>query len=262
MRILPLAYAHVVFVQVKLSVYKLQSETCEGGSIRPRLFLGENLPSRFIEPLKCLGYEIRLLPPYSRLSSPVATHPDMLMCQIGEKNFIPKDYYTLNKEKFEGVKVVAIDADVKEKYPNDVCFNALVMEDCVYGRTDVICKEILESASKSVFVKQGYAACSTLIVSNNAAITADKSIASALTANGVDVCLIEQGNIRLDGYDYGFIGGASLKLADNTVAFFGNIKYHQSFDLISDFLEKYKIRSISLSDEPLIDFGGGKCFLY
>jgi len=242
-----------------LSVYKLQSETCEDGCIRPQLFLSEKIPKHLTNQLEELGYVIRKLAPYKNLEAPVASHPDMILCLIDGKLFVPQDYYVENRGVFDGVSLCPLNADVRPKYPMDVRFNALIMNGCVYGRTDVICDEILKSVNKYVFVKQGYAACSTLVLSQTAAVTADRSIAEALLKNGIDVCTIEQGHIALEGYDCGFIGGASVRLNDNTVAFFGDIKYHPDHDKISEFAKKHNVRLISLSDEPLCDFGGGKC---
>lgn len=242
-----------------MSVHKSPSETCEGGVFRPRLFLGGNLPARCACRLKDMGYDIRLLPPYKNLQRPVATHPDMLLSTVGDKIFVPRDYFLKNEEVFDGVCVTLVDADVRPEYPWDVRMNALIMGDTLFGRVDVICKEILESVKAHVFIKQGYAACSTLVIAENAAVTADRSIAKALTERGVDVCLIEQGHIALDGYDFGFIGGASVRLQNDTVAFFGDLKYHPDHKKISEFAKKHQTQLISLSDEPLADYGGGKC---
>ena len=184
----------------------------------------------------------------------------MLICQVDERLFLPKDYYEENKTLFDEVDATWIDISLQPKYPGDVCFNALVMGNTVYGRTDVICDSILKCVPNHVFVKQGYAACSTLLIGENAAVTADRTIAKALIQNGVDVCLIEQGNIVLDGYNCGFIGGASIKLSGDCVAFFGDIKYHPSHEKIREFANAHNVRLIALSDEPLIDFGGGKCY--
>lgn len=226
--------------------------------IRPRMFLGANLPISYQKSLEELGFEVRLLPPYRKLQTPVATHPDMLMCQVNDTLFVPRDYYLENKSVFDGVCVTPVDAHIQPEYPSDVCMNALIMGDTIYGRVDVICREVLESVKKHVFTKQGYGACSTLVIAQNAAVTADKSIAEALLQNGVDVCLIQQGHIILEGYNYGFIGGASVRVFADCVAFFGDLSKHPDYEKMRDFANKYQTRLLSLSDAPLEDFGGGK----
>lgn len=62
-----------------------------------------------------------------------------------------------------------------------------------------------------VNINQGYARCSTLILNNRTAVTADISVKNALEKDGAKVLLISSGDIKLEGYDYGFIGGASGK---------------------------------------------------
>jgi len=227
--------------------------------IRPRMFLGENLSLTCQKAIEALGYEVRLLPPCKELQAPVATHPDMLMCQIGDTLIVPRSYYLENKSVFDGVCVTLADVSIQPEYPRDVCMNALIMGDTLYGRVDVICGQALDMVKNHVFTKQGYAACSTLKITENAAVTADKSIAKALSQNGVDVCLIRSGHIKLDGYDYGFIGGASVKLLDGSVAFFGDLSGHPDHEKIQKFAQKHNTRLISLSDDPLEDHGGGKC---
>ena len=55
--------------------------------------------------------------------------------------------------------------------------------------------------------------------------------------------------------EYGFIGGASGKIAPDKIAFMGDISLHPEYDRIKRFLYKRDIEPISLSDEPLTDFG-------
>ena len=75
--------------------------------------------------------------------------------------------------------------------------------------------------------------------------------------DGVDVLVISSGNIVLEGYDYGFIGGASGKLNDESVIFFGNIKKHPDYRAIKAFLYKHKSNMIiACEDMPLTDIGG------
>ena len=233
-------------------------KACEDGIIRPRLFLGENVPLHFIKALESLGCEVRLLPPCESLPMPVSTHADMLLCEHLGTLFLPLDYYQKNAELFSKVNVAPLNGSLMPSYPWDVRLNALIMADMIVGRTDVIFKEVLDRFEKRVFVKQGYAACSTLVISDSAAVTADKSIANALEANGVDVCMISSGHIALEGYSYGFIGGAGVRVFDDLIAFFGDLDAHPDGEKIAAFAQKHKVGVISLSKDPLTDYGGGK----
>ena len=69
--------------------------------------------------------------------------------------------------------------------------------------------------------------------------------------------LIPSGDIKLEGYDYGFIGGASGKISDNTVVFFGNAEMHPCYSSIRELCLKNKIAiKILCKNMPLTDVGG------
>ena len=92
-------------------------------------------------------------------------------------------------------------------------FNAAPVGRFIFGREDSMSRHILQvSAGKGmriVDVRQGYARCSTVIVGDSAIITQDRGIAGRARECGIDVLLVRPGHVRLDGYDTGFIGGAS-----------------------------------------------------
>ena len=73
--------------------------------------------------------------------------------------------------------------------------------------------------------------------------------------NGFDCLLIAKGDVSLPGHEYGFIGGASAKISESEVLFFGDITKHRDYKKIADFIKKYGYEIISL-DFPLTDFGG------
>lgn len=239
-------------------MYNQHNETREGGcNIRPRLFLGESVSPKQLSGLENLGFDVKVIPTDPLLAKSVRTHPDMLICKAGDRLVMTKDYYEKNASCFEGVPVTTTQSTYTDKYPGDVILNALIIGDTVYGRVDVICQEILDTCPRHVLVKQGYAACSCAKIADRAVITADKSLASALKNDGIDVCVIDSGNILLEGYGYGFIGGASVKLDNETVAFFGKIEDHPCYDQMRKFADDHGVSLISLSDEPLTDCGGG-----
>ncbi len=109
-----------------------------------------------------------------------------------------------------------------------MALNCLYISGKLYGREeaiDVSVKKItaMKNGIEIVDVKQGYTRCSTAVIGKNSAITADSTIYNALTKNGIDVLKIDSGSVRLDGYGYGFIGGACTMIDDDTVAFFSVI---------------------------------------
>lgn len=227
------------------------------------ILVGAFLSQKYIASLGSLGYNIIKLPPCSSLPEPVCDHPDMIM--LYDKNrcelIMPRVYYNENEAFFQnlentlGLKIVKEDIDLGNKYPCDVFYDALCVKNTVYGKEGFVSPEILKRHSRFVPVNQGYARCSTAVLGKECAVTSDMGIASALRGDGIDVLIIESGNIDLSGYGYGFIGGAGGALDDNTYCFFGDIKKHPEGEKIIRFAEKHKIKTVSLSDTVLSDNG-------
>ena len=145
-------------------------------------------------------------------------------------------------------------------YPNNVLLNCLFLGNRLYGKLSAIDETVLEYCKEQeielVNVNQGYTRCSTLVVNDNAVITADPSIEDALRKNGVEVLRISQGQIRLVGFDYGFIGGCSGRI-NNTIFFFGNIREHSDCSGIKDYIMQHNSKiEILCENMPLTDIGG------
>ena len=86
-------------------------------------------------------------------------------------------------------------------------------------------------------------------------ITDDKSIFDALSVYSLECLMISKGDVNLPGHDYGFIGGASGKISETEVLFFGDVTKHRDYKKMADFIEKHGCKIVSL-DFPLTDFGG------
>ncbi len=107
-----------------------------------------------------------------------------------------------------------------------------------------------------VTVSQGYARCAAAIVDDHSIITADAGVSRAAKAAGMDVLDIAPGHIALEGFEYGFIGGASLKIRDDTLAFTGTLDKHPDRERIFRFLADHGQKHIFLTDGPIFDIGG------
>ena len=222
------------------------------------MFLSSLLPQSIKDALK-EEFELCLLPPFEKLPVPVATHPDMLIFKSKEKLIVHGEYLSENRGLFENFRDIIRPSEeqILPSYPNDVLLNALLMGDTLFARRDSISKIILARHPYLVNVKQGYSACSCCKLSQHALISADRGIAARAQELGLSVLLISPGSIALDGYDYGFIGGASFIWKDR-VYFFGNPESHPDWKSIHQFINKHN-RQITVLDPslPLTDFGGG-----
>ena len=103
--------------------------------------------------------------------------------------------------------------------------------------------------------KQGYARCCTCVVDEGAIITSDRGIAAAARKKGIEVLEISAGHIALEGFPYGFIGGASFKLEKNILAFTGTLDRHPDREAIGQFLFLRKVHPVYITQEPVFDIG-------
>ncbi len=202
--------------------------------------------------LFAFGYELIKLPPSKYLQKPVASHPDMLVFVDGDRLITHKKYYVEAKEAVDeiiskcGLSLVLSNEEWRADYPHDVLFNAAK----VGGK--LICREKSTSTlirGERVNVKQGYAKCSACIVGDGI-ITADRSIARAWD----DTLLLDTSCVLLDGYDEGFIGGASGDDGEH-IFFCGDITKHPQYKEIEAFCRAHGRKPVSLSKAPLYDYG-------
>ncbi|NLK39268.1 MAG: hypothetical protein GX303_03325 [Clostridiales bacterium] len=216
--------------------------------------------------LKRYGYRPITFPPYRRLSPPVESHPDLFLFVRGDTLLTFRDYYESCAAPAFGqllslhpeLDLLLTDELPKETYPDDILMNAAPVGAFLFGRLDKLSPALLALArkegAKPVHVAQGYARCSVAIVSENAIITADHSIMRAAEKRGIEVLLIRPGHIRLEGVDYGFIGGTG-GTDEKNVYFCGDITAHPDFAAIDAFCKRQGKRPIPLSKEPLTDVG-------
>ncbi len=145
-------------------------------------------------------------------------------------------------------------------YPFDCKLNCLFMRDfCLSHETALngeIRRFLFNREVHQINSKQGYSRCSVAVVSNNAVITADMGLARLLEGQGIEVLLVPFGEIRLKGYDSGFIGGSCFLIENNELSFFGKVSETSFYKDIKDFCNKNDVEITELTDEPLTDCGG------
>ena len=214
------------------------------------------------------GYRVITLPPFSKLSEAVASHPDMLIKRIGNEYISYADYCEEASYVFSDLSVLTAGSgarfsfsadEVSKKYPADVGLNALKMNGKLFCRKASASEMLLRYAEKAgldiVNVNQGYPACTVLKLSESAAITSDAGMAKTLEKHGIRVTLIAAGSISLPPHEYGFIGGAG-EVDGDKLYFFGNPILHPDADKIVAAAKAEGLTVVSLSNLPLRDLGG------
>ena len=232
----------------------------------PLVLIGENSDLNIINALQHQNFEVILLPADDRLAPQVSSHADMLIFTIDSTVFCNEDYYKKHTSIFNliknyGYEINHSEFEISAEYPNDIALNQAVIRKNLFGYEKKCAKSILNYANSHEYsytpIKQGYAKCSTLILGDKAIISADTGIINLAKKLKVNAWQIKNAanEIKLDGYDYGFIGGASAVYKDN-VFFFGDLMLHSQGKEITEFCSNNGFTTISLTNKPLYDIGG------
>lgn len=187
-----------------------------------------------------MGFELELVFPMAEIDEAIACHPDIYMCHLG------KTVYLGDSSK------------LTHDYPGHAIYNGCSTGKYFIHNLKITDNKLLEEVKAMglipIHVAQGYAKCSCIVVDENSIITADMGIAKAASSAGLDVLVIKPGQVALDGYPYGFIGGASGKV-ENTILFNGDVSSHSDYLAIKDFIESRNLKLKYFEDYPLTDIG-------
>ncbi len=210
--------------------------------------------------LKKYGLNVVLTPKLDHVYATICGHTDIMVHKLCDNVIVAEptvaEYF---KIKMPEIEVISGKTILNEKYPYDIAYNAARVGN------NIICNEnftddiIIEFANKNglnlINTKQGYAKCSICVISNDAIITSDKNIQSVAFKNKIDVLLVNDNEIKLTGFDHGFIGGATGLIKENILAVNGNIKFHTNYKEIITFCAKHNVEVVSLNNEEIIDIG-------
>ncbi len=215
-----------------------------------------------VNKLQELGYKVIHSMENKDVSPALAGHPDLQICKCSsDVYFCCPSCYKYYKDVLAdyGVEVIMGETSLSSNYPTDIAYNvAWIGNAAVHNLryTDLCIKKYFAKSNIDMInVSQGYSKCNICVVSNDAVITSDRGIYKALVAHGIDALLICEGHIDIFGWEQGFIGGASGRLDNNTLAFCGDISMHPDFEKIKMFCSKYNVDCISLSNKRLMDLG-------
>lgn len=188
-------------------------------------------------------------------------HCDLMAAHLGGRRvavckFLKNSQLLDNAEIPEEVEQLTVPDPTGKAYPMDAGLNFCIIDrKLIYNPNTANSAVVSELDCEMIPCKQGYTKCSICVVDENAIITADSKIAQIATENGVEALLVEKGLAALDGFEYGFIGGASFKIDRNIIAFTGIIKNTYERNRIEIFLSRRDIEVIYLTEHELFDIG-------
>ena len=214
------------------------------------------------------GYIIIRVPRAGYLAPPVASHPDMVFFALGEQLFCHSRYLetpegdnTANTiAALTDLIITPISDETGDKYPLDVRLNCAVVGNILMASpyTSVAVTEAADELGMTVIkVKQGYVKCSSAVIDGvkRGIITSDTKIASAAKKEGIETLTVPHGEIVLEGYSYGFIGGCT-GFDDGRMFFTGDLAEYPYGKEVKAFLDSLSCEAVSLlPDVPFTDYG-------
>lgn len=206
---------------------------------------------------------VKVIKPYSIKDLPPAMghHADLSFCYLGDGVAVcaPEAYDYYKKETAcIPLTIIKGESVIGSNYPFDAAYNIAIVGKRIYCRKDITDSVLLKTAADMGYsvtdIKQGYAKCSVCPVDEQSAISADMSFYRAAVRDRVEVLLITNTNICLDGFDNGFFGGCSYMTEPGVLGVKGDMASLPEHEKIESFLKTKGIRTKSGSG-PVIDFG-------
>lgn len=220
------------------------------------VIVAENFPEDSAEKLKAYGEVVRTRANKNLLKG-LDTHPDILVHPLPSGELVvDRDNFEYYKKIFPDKKILPSHSILSREYPKDVSLNAFTFKNYFIHNLKFTDKVLLDyyknSAYEMINIKQGYGKCSSL-VTEDFIITSDGGIYESLR-DFIPIYKIKHGEIKLQNFNYGFIGGASGVLGKK-IFFTGDFSHHSFYEEILKIIKKYNYEIEILSDETIEDFG-------
>lgn len=217
-----------------------------------KIYISHLADNKIKDFLCSLGYELILIKPMADVDESIACHPDIYFCHLG-RSYQNNATGNMNNALFHGKP-----SKLKHDYPGHAIYNGCSTGKFFLHNLKITDEELLKTVDDfgliKVHVPQGYAKCTCVVVDENSIITADMGIAKTAVKAGLDVLIIQKAQVLLEGYPYGFLGGASGKVG-NTILFNGDLSAHSDFDRIKDFIYSRGLNIKYFEEYPLTDIG-------
>ena len=220
------------------------------------VIVAENFPEDSAEKLKAYGKVVRTRANKNLLKG-LDTHPDILVHPLPSGEIVvDRDNFEYYKKIFPDKKILPSHSILSKKYPKDIPLNAFTFKNYFIHNLKFTDQVLLDyyknSGYEMINIKQGYSKCSSL-VTEDFIITSDGGIYESLR-DFIPIYKINHGEIKLQNFNYGFIGGASGVLGKK-IFFTGDFSHHSSHEEILKIIKKYDYEIEILSKDPIEDYG-------
>lgn len=222
------------------------------------IFISEMADELLIDYMRNRGTVI-LIPKDNRFDSRISSHPDLVISIIDDTLIIDENAHANIYKQLDslGVPYIVGSSRLAAAYPKDIAYNAVITKDFFIHKladtNPLLSMHSMYTHKKMISVKQGYTKCSTVVVKDDSIITSDQGIYKA-AKDFMNILLVEPGHVFLEGFDSGFLGGASGSL-DDMVVFHGDLSGHPDFLRIKSFVEAEQKKLLYFKEFPLTDIG-------
>lgn len=225
-----------------------------------RILIGERYIPKLKNGLLRSGFSPIGIPDNPSVDDRLAGHADLSIFKVNDHQQIVAEFLIANElfvnQLTNDYEIIPAKRKQSAKYPNDATLCGCIVGDWIIHNCDITDPEIIRCCRKKFLnVRQGYANCMICEVNEQTIISSDAGIAKAAEAAGLEVLIISPGSITLEGFDTGFIGGASFTYRD-TVFFTGSIIKHPDYERIINLISSKGKKAVYLSTEPVFDIGG------
>ncbi len=228
------------------------------------IIIGDKYKESLKDPLENKGIEVLLLPDNPNVDRRLSGHADLSVLHLGNNKIALAEYLKgsafAEKLKERGFEIFFSKSKQTPVYPGDAALNICICGNKLIFNPKSADNSIVDYLTKReafglVPVKQGYTKCSVCVVRENVIITSDIAVHKRAVADGIDALLVRPGYFELSGFDYGFIGGSSFMLDQNTLAFTGNLEMHPDKNLITEFASLHNIDIVYITQNKAFDIG-------
>lgn len=228
------------------------------------VIIGEKYAKTLQKPLDKYGIRVICLPGNKRVDERLSSHADLSVFHAGGERIWLAPHLKNSDFAHElavlGAHIEFAAIEQCPAYPGDAQLNIAALANAFIYAPKVSYSPIVDYLTNNcgfsaIASRQGYAKCSVLVVDEHSIITQDRGIVRTARAASLDVLEISPGYVSLDGFEYGFLGGAGFKLSDDTLAFTGMLDAHPDKARILGFLSARGIRVVYLTSQPVFDTG-------
>lgn len=183
-------------------------------------------------------------------------HPDLSILKIDEDIYIESSVYNYYVDNLSGFNLKKV--DVSNFKNGEIVLNIAKNKKYFFHNEKFTTKEIFEKLKLNreyLKINQGYANCSIICFENHI-ITSDEGVYKTLKAENIDVELVTNEGIILNGYKNGFIGGTCGFVSDDILLFYGDVTKYLDYDIIKRIADEENVKMLYPKDETFVDLGG------